>query len=200
MELILATHNLHKVREFRDMLRTLPQLDLISLVQFPDYQLPEETGKSFKENAELKALHAAKKLNRWVLADDSGLVVPSLEGRPGIYSARYAGEDATDAENRKKLLDEMSRLQDVQRSAYFECTLSIASPKGIEKTVSAKVEGIITPTEKGNSGFGYDALFLKHDYDKTFAELDEHTKNRISHRRKAVDKLLGFLESLKISI
>lgn len=196
MELVLATHNLHKVREFREMLRDFPQLDVISLLQFPDYQLPAETGATFKENAELKALHAAQALNKWVLADDSGLAVPALEGRPGVYSARYAGEDATDGENRKKLLEEMLGLEDVQRSAYFECCLALASPEGIRKTVAAKVEGMIITSERGSSGFGYDAIFVKHDYEKTFAELDEQTKNRISHRRKALDRLRGFLESI----
>lgn len=195
MELILATHNLHKIREFREMLKDLKGIDVVSLRNFPDYTLPEETGKSFLENAELKAVNAAKTLNAIVLADDSGLVVPAIKGDPGVYSARYAGDDATDAENRKKLLTAMENLEDLDRSAYFECCITIAGPEGVMKSVSATCEGVIGKEEKGRNGFGYDPLFVKHDYDKTFAELEEHTKNRISHRRKALDKILAFLET-----
>ena len=196
MELVLATHNLHKVREIREMLKNLKNIDILSLVNFPEYQLPEETGSSFKENSAIKAEHAAKQLKKWVLADDSGLVVPSLDGMPGVYSKRYAGDDSTDAENRTKLLQELSGIQDLQRSAYFECCLTLANQEGVKKTVSGIVEGLIVEEEKGNHGFGYDSIFMKNDYDKTFGELDDHTKNRISHRRKALDKLLTTLEAL----
>lgn len=195
MELILATHNLHKIRELREMLKDLKGIDVVSLRNFPDYTSPEETGLTFQENAELKAIDAAKTLNAIVLADDSGLVVPAIKGDPGVYSARYAGEDATDAENRKKLLTAMESLNDLDRSAYFECCITIAGPEGVMKSVSATCEGVIGKEEKGRNGFGYDPLFVKHDYDKTFAELEEHTKNRISHRRKALDKILAFLEA-----
>jgi XTP/dITP diphosphohydrolase len=197
MELVLATHNLHKVREIREMLKHLKNLDLYSLLNFPEYELPEETGETFEENARLKAEHAAAALNQWVLADDSGLVVPSLKGSPGIYSKRYAGEDATDGDNRQKILKEMEGMEDLQRSAYFECCIVLATPDGVKKTATGTIEGTITEKEKGRNGFGYDAIFLKNDYDKTFAELDEQTKNRISHRRKAIDKLITFLEGLK---
>ncbi|ADI37456.1 Nucleoside-triphosphatase [Waddlia chondrophila 2032/99] len=195
MELILATHNLHKIREFRQILKEVKGLDLISLRNFPDYQLPEETGKTFQENADLKALHAAKMLKAIVLADDSGLVVPALQGAPGIYSARYASSDATDKENREKLMQEMEKFEDLDRSAYYECCITIAGPEGILKTAKATCEGLIGEQEKGRNGFGYDPIFIKHDYDKTFAELEEQTKNRISHRRKALDKILAFLEA-----
>jgi XTP/dITP diphosphohydrolase len=196
MEIVLATHNLHKVREFREMFKGLKNIDLISLLNFPDYHLPEETGKTFFENAVLKAEHASKELNRWVLADDSGLIIPALQGRPGVFSQRYAGEEASDAENKKKLLNEMENMLEIERSAYFECCLALASPEGLKKTVTGKCEGYITTQEKGRNGFGYDSLFIKNDYKETFAELDEHTKNRISHRRKALDKLLTTLEIL----
>ncbi len=197
MELVLATHNLHKIREFREMLKGFKHIEVLSLLNFPEIQLPEETGKTFEENAILKAEYAASRLSMWVMADDSGLVVPAIQGRPGVFSQRYAGEEATDSGNRNKLLKEMATLQDLDRAAYFECSLAIAGPKGIKKTVTGKCEGYIAAAEKGNKGFGYDSLFLKHDYDKTFGELDEQTKNRISHRRKALDKLTPFLESLK---
>lgn len=200
MQIIIASHNVHKIRELRDMLKTykeLKYLDVLSLLNFPEYLAPPEEGLSFKENAEMKALHAAKKLDQWVLADDSGLVIPALNGEPGIYSARYAGSDATDAENRQKLMEKMQGLQEFQRTGYFECWLSLASPDGIKKSVCGKCEGLILNEERGRNGFGYDPLFIKHDYDKTFSELDEQTKNKISHRRKAVEKLLPVLEMLK---
>jgi XTP/dITP diphosphohydrolase len=144
----------------------------------------------------LKATHAAQALKSWVIADDSGLVVPALKGAPGVFSQRYAGESATDKENRKKLLLEMADLEEGQRQAYFECWIALASPEGVKKTTKGISEGRILEKEKGSSGFGYDCVFIKHEYGKTFAELDEETKNRISHRRKALDKMLPFLESL----
>lgn len=200
MELVIASHNVHKIRELRDMLKSykeLKHLDVSSLLNFPEYEAPPENGLSFKENAEIKALHASKKLGKWVLADDSGLVVPAIKGEPGIHSARYAGTHATDAENRQQLLSKMQGLHDIQRTGYFECWLSLASPEGIKKSVCGTCEGLILNEERGRNGFGYDPLFIKHDYDKTFSELDEKTKNRISHRRKAIEKLLPTLEMLK---
>lgn len=200
MEIVLATLNLHKVREFKDMLKFLDHVDLLSLHQFPHYVPPEETGVTFKENAILKAEHAAKHLNKWVLADDSGLVVPALKGEPGVYSRRYAGPEASDAENRKKLLEQMKNFESSdQRSAYFECSLAVAGPDGLKKCVTGLCEGHIIHQEKGRNGFGYDPLFVKNDYEKTFAELDETTKNRISHRRKAIERLSNFLETLNKS-
>jgi XTP/dITP diphosphohydrolase len=196
MQIVLASHNVHKIREFRAILKPLAGIDVLSLIDFPHYHLPPETGKSFEENVAIKALHAAKALDHWVLADDSGLVVPALQGAPGVYSARYAGENATDAENRKKLLLEMRHLKDGMRHAYFECWIALASPKGLKKIVKGVCEGVILEGEKGGQGFGYDPLFIKHEYGKTFAEMDEQTKNRISHRRKAFDRLLPVLETL----
>ncbi len=193
-EILLATGNLHKVREIGDMLRSiLGKIEIFSLRSHPDYTSPEETGKTFEENARLKALEAAKALNTTVLADDSGLVVPALQGAPGIFSARYAGPDASDAENRKKLLAEMKDLKDIERSAQFVCAICIAGPDGVIAEQTGIIEGRILEQEQGGGGFGYDPLFVKHDYSKTFAELDEATKNRISHRRKALDRLTPML-------
>lgn len=184
------------MREFREMLSSIEGLDLISLMNFPDYKPPEEMSKTFEDNAALKAIHAAKELNKWVLADDSGLVVPSLKGEPGIISRRYAGDEATDAENRKKLLKELEGMEDLQRSAYFHCSIALANPEGLQKAVTGYCEGHIIDSEKGSNGFGYDSLFVRHDYDKTFAELEESTKNRISHRRKAIEKMLSTIEAM----
>src|SRR5262249_3916381 len=114
-----------------------------------------------------------------------------------VYSARYAGEGATDKENRKKLLHDMRELKDQERAAYFECCLALASPKELKKSVCSCCEGEITEEEKGRSGFGYDPIFQKHEYSKTFGELEEEVKNRVSHRRKAMDKILLVLETIK---
>ena len=196
MKLVIATTNFHKFREYKSMLKDLIQLDLYSLRDSPDYVQPEETGKTFEENAVLKASHAAHTLNVYALADDSGLVVPSLQGEPGVYSARYAGASASDYENRQKLLLKMSTLQENQRAAYFECVLALASPSHIVKVTHGFLEGMIIHAERGTNGFGYDSIFMKYDYSKTLAELEEAIKNRISHRRKALDKMLMNLESL----
>lgn len=198
LEIVIATGNLNKLREFREMFKTFKNVDFLSLLNFPHYRLPEETGKTFLENAILKAEHAAKHLNKWVIADDSGLVVPALEGSPGIYSARYAGEGASDKENRTKLLHALKGKKDLERSAYFECALALAAPDGtIKKTVTGLSEGLLLEQERGTGGFGYDALFVKYDYDKSFAELDENVKNRISHRAKAIEKLRPALDALE---
>jgi XTP/dITP diphosphohydrolase len=195
--LVVASTSVHKVREFRAMLKAVPLLDVLSLIDFPGYTAPAEVGMTFEENALLKAEHAAVELQHWVLADDSGLVVPAIGGKPGIYSARFAGNSATDADNRKKLLDTMHHLLDDDRAAYYECCLALASPGGaIRKVVRGTCEGKILLQERGGGGFGYDPLFVKHEYNKSFAELEESIKNRISHRRKAFDKLLPAIESL----
>lgn len=196
MKLVIASRNVHKIRELRFMLKSYSHLDVLSLLDFPHYQPPAETAPSFEENATQKALHAAQNLNLWTLADDSGLIVPALQGAPGVRSARYAGDQATDAENRHKLLQEMSHILEPQRQGYFECWIVIASPKGIEKCVRGLCEGTILSKEKGSKGFGYDSLFVKYEYGKSFAEIEETLKNRISHRRKAFDKLHVFLSAL----
>lgn len=198
-EIVLASTNMHKIREFRSILKAFPNIDVLSLSDFPSYIPPEETGKTFEENATLKALHAAKFLKRWVLADDSGLVVPALEGKPGVMSARYAGEKASDLENRKKLLSEMNHLLDDDRNAYYECCIALASADGLKKVVKGTCEGTIAMAEKGASGFGYDSIFIKHGYHKSFAELGDIVKNKVSHRRKALDKMLNTIESIFIT-
>jgi XTP/dITP diphosphohydrolase len=195
MEIVIATQNCHKVREFRRFFSSLKACDFYSLIDFPSFSpLPEE-GSSFEENAAIKAIHAARCLNKWALADDSGLVVPALGGAPGIYSARYAGDDATDKDNRIKLLKDMRHLKGEGRHAYFVCYLALARPDGkLSKIVSGFCEGHLLDEERGKGGFGYDPLFVKHDYHQSFGELSEDTKNRISHRAKAASKLQLYLE------
>lgn len=196
MEIVIASHSVHKIKEFRDMFKPFKHIDVLSLLNFPHYSLPEESGASFKENAVQKAVDASLVLNRYVLADDSGLVVPELKGEPGIFSRRYAGLEATDAENRQKLLQQLKDFNDDRRSCYLECCLAFASPSGLEKVTTGICEGKIISEERGRNGFGYDSLFCKLDYDKTFAELEENIKNRISHRNKAFEKLIPTFETL----
>lgn len=196
MELVIASRNIHKIREFRSILKKISAFDLLSLNDFPQYVPVPETGNSFEENAILKATHAAQNLQRWVIADDSGLVISALKGAPGVNSRRYAGENATDKENRQKLLAEMQHIPEPYRQGYYECWIALASPEGLKKTAKGISEGMITEQERGSLGFGYDAIFVKHEYGKTFAELEEEIKNRISHRRKALDKILPVLEAI----
>lgn len=199
MEIVIASTNLHKIREIRAILKPQYPFDYLSLLDFPDYQPPEETGETFEDNAFVKATHAASALKRWVIADDSGLVVPALEDVPGVRSARYAGEGATDKENRQKLIKALDPIKESERIGYYVCALALASPEGIQTQVKGSCEGFLILTPKGSQGFGYDPIFLKYDYNKTFAEIDEETKNKISHRRKALDKLAPTLETLLVS-
>jgi len=196
LELVIASTNMHKVREFKTMLKAFSKLDVLSLCDFPEYVPPEETGSTLEENAILKACAAAKQLNRWVLADDSGLIVPTLGGAPGVYSARYAGDQATDLDNRRKLLSNMAHFMDEDRNAFYECCIALASPQGLKKVAKGTCEGALALQDKGGSGFGYDPIFIKHGYHKSFAELGEAIKNRVSHRRKALDKILNAIEAL----
>ncbi len=195
-ELVIASTNIHKIREFRAMLKPDARFDLLSLCDFPEYVPPEETGQTFEENAVLKAIHAAKTLHRWVIADDSGLVVPALSGAPGIYSARYAGKNATDLDNRKKLLEQLKHLLEEDRNAYYECCIAIASPQDSKNVREELAKERFFNRNGAEVVLGYDPLFVKHGYNKSFAELEESTKNRISHRRKALDKILFSFESL----
>lgn len=196
MELVIASKNLHKIREIKAILKSYFPFDLLSLSDFPEYQPPPEKSSSFEENAFSKATSAAKFLKRWCLGEDSGLVIPALQNDPGVTSARYAGEGASDLENRTKLLKELNSLSEDQRVGYFTCCMALASPEGVQKQVKGMCEGRLILSPRGSHGFGYDPLFIKYDYNKTFAELEEETKNRISHRRKALDKLFPMLELL----
>lgn len=196
MEIVIGSHNLHKIREIRAMFKRLKNIDLLSLLNFPDYSPEENLEGTLKEIAIAKAERAAKTLNRWVLADDSGLFVPILGGAPGGNSRYYACDDATDCENRKKLLNELKDVKDFQRSAYLECNLALAAPEGLKKCVTGNCEGYIALEERGRNGFGYDSIFIKNEYTKTFSEVEESVKNCISHRWKAFERLLPTLETL----
>ena len=195
MKLLLATTNLHKILELKALLKSsFKGIDLYSLRDFKDYVPPEESADTFEGNALIKAEAAAKHFNMLTLAEDSGLVVPALKGAPGVYSARFAGKDATDKENILKLLDEMKEFKDDKRNAYYTCTLCLAKPDKLIKSVTGTCEGRLLEEPKGAGGFGYDPLFLKHDYNQSFAEVTEDVKNKVSHRYRAFEKIKHALE------
>lgn len=196
--LLLATQNEGKLKELRDLLADLP-LDLSSLADFPNIEAVSETGESFTENASLKAVGYALQTEMLTLADDSGLEVDALGGTPGIFSARYAGEDATDADRTNRLLEELSDTPAGKRSARFVSAVAIASGKGQVLNVSLGVcEGRIDFVSSGLRGFGYDPVFIPHGYDKSFGELESATKNQISHRARALSDAREFLLTLTI--
>jgi XTP/dITP diphosphohydrolase len=155
----------------------------------------EETGETFAENALLKAETVAKKLNTIVLADDSGLKVDALGGQPGVYSARYAGEEKNDAANNAKLLSELAELPEQERGAQFHCTLALAHPEKESLVIEGEVEGYILAVPRGENGFGYDPLFYVPELEKSMAELSGEEKNKISHRAVALRKLEKELDS-----
>ena len=187
--LIIATGNTHKTEEISKLLGSIfkPIEDLQS---YPEIGEIDEIGNTFEENAELKAIEVGKVLGNsaMILSDDSGLEVDALNGAPGVRSARFSGENADDASNRKKLLDELEGIgaQGERRVARFRCVMVLARGDQKLAVFNGVVEGKIADKEKGDGGFGYDSLFIPQDYDKTFAELPSHTKNSISHRANAL--------------
>jgi XTP/dITP diphosphohydrolase len=191
--LVLATENRHKAEEIRSILKGGIQLELRTLADFPGVKLPPETGATYRENAVQKARAAADATGHWAMGDDSGLEVAALGGAPGLYSARFAGEGVTYADNRKKLLDALGDLPDEKRGAAFVCTIAISSPKGEIDVVKGVCEGSITRSEAGGGGFGYDPIFFIPAYRKTFAELPAAEKNKISHRARAVGAAMEIL-------
>ncbi len=181
--LVIATTNKNKLKEFREILKDL-KIGVLSLEDFGPIPPVIEDGLTFEENAYKKAFHTSRVLGLPAIADDSGLVVPALGGAPGVFSARYAGESATDDDNCQKLLKELEGIQD--RRAYFQCALSIAVPSGPALTYEAQCDGVILHEKRGNNGFGYDPLFYFEELGKTFAELTMAQKNLVSHRGKAL--------------
>ena len=187
--LFLATRNAHKTREFEEMLSD--DFALEDLRAHPEIGAVIEDGATFAENARLKAAAVSRQLPGLVLADDSGLEVDSLGGAPGVFSARYAGAGATDAANRRKLLEKMS--QQTARTARFRCVLVLARAGEMIASFDGAVEGEIVRAERGAAGFGYDSLFQPNGFGETFAELSTAQKNALSHRAVAVAKLRDFL-------
>lgn len=198
MDLLIATQNRGKLREYRAIVANL-DIDVLSLEDVGLGKLDvEETGETFEANAELKAAAYAQASGRLALADDSGLCVDALDGAPGVYSARYAGEGATDADRRAKLLDALKDVPDEQRTAYFMCVIVVFNPEKQTPYVSlGKFTGRIAHEESdGQYGFGYDPIFIPDGYDVTLADIEPDEKNRISHRALAAQQMRPVLERL----
>jgi len=191
-ELIFASHNIGKISEIRDMLSPLG----IKVLSGNDLDLPdvEETGKTFEENAYIKALAAAKEKNIPCIADDSGLCVDAMNGRPGVYTARYAPNRDFD-KGMDKLLNELTETKSNNRAAHFSCVIVLAHPNGQYKAFEGRVDGSIATQKSGTSGFGYDPIFIPTGFNCSFAEFDSAEKNKISHRGRALQKLIAYLSN-----
>ena len=184
--IVLATTNQGKTEEIRDLLKDSPII-IKNLTDFGPIPPVMENGSTFDENAYIKSSFTARVLGIPAIADDSGLVVEALDGKPGVHSARYAGENATDEEKCQKLLKEMKGKEN--RNAAFECVISIAVPGGPALTYEGKCKGTITKEPAGSNGFGYDPIFYYEAFDKTFAQLTKEEKNEVSHRGKALKEI-----------
>jgi XTP/dITP diphosphohydrolase len=198
MRLVIATANAGKAREFREMLGGGSRFQWSDLASHRDVPGVEETGATFRANACLKATHYAKALNSWALADDSGLAVDALGGKPGVHSARWAQLNGTgrgDADNNATLLKQIENVPDERRTARFVCVLALADPQGrIVLTVQDSVEGVLLRSPRGSNGFGYDPLFFFPQLGKTTAELEPDQKHAISHRGKALRRLRALMD------
>ena len=189
--LLLATRNAHKTREVREILGNRFLVE--DLTTRPDVPEVEETGTTFEENAQLKAVAASLLYDGWVLADDSGLEVDALGGAPGVRSARFAGDDTGMDANRALVLEKLSGASDKDRRARFRCVLVLAKDGRVAETVSGVVEGTITSAERGTGGFGYDPLFVPEGGSRTFAEMTADEKHALSHRGRALAAMAGRL-------
>ena len=188
MKLFIATSNLHKVKEMKEILSAL-DVEIVSKEDMGEIPEVVEDRDSFTGNALKKAKVMQQKFDLPTIADDSGLVVDVLDGKPGVYSARFAGKDATDKDNNEKLLSLLNDIEDKSRAAYFVCAMAFIDSEGAETIVKGKCEGKIGFEAKGDNGFGYDPLFIPEGYQQTFAQLGEEIKNKISHRAKALAKM-----------
>ncbi len=193
MKLFLATGNQHKVKEMKKLLSDTD----VELLSQADYnQLPEviEDRETFCGNALKKAQEIGTYVNLPAIADDSGLVVEALNGKPGVYSARFAGPQATDEDNNQKLLKLLAEVPTGERQARFTCAMAFVSPEGEEEIVVGNCPGEIARQPQGKTGFGYDPLFVPEGYSQSFAQLGAEVKNKISHRAKALQKMKRVLK------
>ena len=195
IEIVIGSRNPGKLVEIEAILQNFP-VKLRSLAEFPNAPDVEETGTTFQENAEKKALELAAHLARKVLADDSGLEVDALDGAPGIYSARYAGEHGDNEANNRKLLENLEGLPLEQRTARFRCVIALAEPGRVLLTADGACEGQIAFSPRGTNGFGYDPVFLYPPDNMTFGELNESLKNKVSHRANALRQLKEQLKDI----
>lgn len=194
-EIIFASHNKGKISEIKNILSPYG----IKVLSGEDIDIPdvEETGKTFEENAYIKALAAAKKQNIPCFADDSGLCVDAMGGKPGIYTARYAPNRDFN-KGMDKLLNELAETNSSNRSAYFSCVIVLAHPDGKFKSFEGRVDGNIATQKMGSSGFGYDPIFIPTGFNISFAEFSEEEKNKISHRGRALQKFIHYLTTTNI--
>ena len=191
MKIVFATNNKHKLEEIKDILGK--DFEIVSLAEIGCHEDIPETGLTLEENARQKSTYIVEHYNHDCFADDTGLEVDSLNGEPGVHSARYAeGTDHDSEANMRKLLSKMSNVK--QRTARFRTLISLII-NGVEHQFEGRVEGRIATEKHGKEGFGYDPIFIPEGYDKSFAELGEEVKNQISHRARAVKKLAGYLSS-----
>lgn len=195
-KLVVSTNNKNKLKEIKEILKDLP----IEVLSKDDVGLSHidivEDGNSLSENSIKKAKGLADKLDYMIMADDSGLFVDALNGEPGVYSSRYAGEEGNDKKNNIKLLKEMAEIPKEERIARFISVIAIINEEKETIIIKGECEGTIAYVETGNHGFGYDPLFIPKGYNKTFAELDESIKNKISHRAKALESMKKVLEKI----
>ncbi|SCM83779.1 XTP/dITP diphosphatase [Sporomusa sphaeroides] len=196
IEIIVASKNAGKIAEFKEALRELPY-KVSSLADLGSYPEAPEEGVTFAENACAKASFYARLTGKLCLADDSGLEVDYLQGAPGVYSARYAGEHAGDEDNNKKLLAHLIGVPDEKRQARFRCVLALAKPEQVLLTAEGTVDGVILSKPRGGKGFGYDPLFLVPEFGRTLAEMSSAEKNNISHRGRAIQALVKQLAALE---
>jgi XTP/dITP diphosphohydrolase len=194
--IIIATGNRNKLEQFRELFLEHLHLDVKGLKDFQDLPGIVEDQDTFEGNAVKKAETISRHLNAPVVSDDSGLVVPALNGEPGVYSARYAGENATDEENNQKLLKQMESIPQKKRQAYYVCVMALAVPGEPTKTVEGTCHGEITREPRGDQGFGYDPLFYVPSLHKTMAELSNQEKFAISHRGKATRLLIEEMKNM----
>jgi XTP/dITP diphosphohydrolase len=195
MKLVVATGNIGKIKELNEFLIDLP-VKLYGLNDFTNISDVEETGLTFAENAILKAESYAVQTGFWTLSDDSGLEVKALGSAPGIFSARYAGENASDQDRIKKLLEELNRTNDEVRAARFICAMAIADENGQKRFLAEGIcNGKIALQPHGTNGFGYDPIFVPNGFEQTFGELSSTIKGKISHRALAIAKIIRFLHT-----
>ena len=192
MKIFLATGNKHKIKEIEKIFR-MDNVEILSINDGIEIPEVEEDGTTFEENSKKKALEIAKFTNMITIADDSGLCVDALDGAPGVYSARYAGEHGNDLDNNKKLVRELQGIEN--RKARFVCVITLAKPTGETYSFRGEVEGDIIDVPQGTEGFGYDPHFFMKEYGKTLAEIPE-IKNKISHRARALEKLKENLDEI----
>lgn len=192
MRIIVASSNKGKIKEIKNILKDIEVIPYTDLIDFINI---EESGKTFKENATLKAKAIYKKLpNELVLADDSGITVPILGNIPGIYSARFAGERASDKDNLNKLINELKKRNIKKTKAFYTASIALASPFGIF-TTHGFMYGDVIDEIRGDKGFGYDPMFIPRGFDKTLGELDENIKQKLSHRTKAIELMKLIIKS-----